>query len=427
MKVGIIGLGTAGSAAAWAVASRGLSVVAVERGPLSEAGARWVNGVPRWVFPASGLPEPTHPELRASEAPFHLIGGEGPEKVLARSALEVDMRALTSRLQGLAVASGAELREGVRAEGLEGRVLRTDRGPIEADTWIDASGLTGARLLGTPPVDRADLCAAAQEVHTVADPDGARRFLERYGAREGEVVCFTGVAGGYSIVNARVEGLEVGILTGSLPAAGHPGGQALLDDFVKRESWIGPRLFGGSRAIPLRRAWEVIGRGAIAAIGDAAGQVYPAHGSGVGQQLLAADILARALAEGRGCWGYNVDWQRSYGGLLAGSDLFRRFSAGLDIESLRRLMARGILSEPLMRDAMEQRPSRPPLSAALRAAAGMLSSPRLASRLLPVLLKIQWVERHYRRYPSEPSELPRWAERLRRVTGQPAWLSPLLA
>lgn len=421
MRVGIVGLGTAGAAAAAACAARGLSVVGVERGSLASAGARWVNGVPRWMFAAGGIPEPVGEELRASESPFHLVAGWGPTKIRVQSALEVDMRHLVARLQARAREKGAELREGVVAERLAGRTLHTADGRIEADVWIDASGLSGARLLGQPPPDRAELCTAAQEVRRVRDRAGAAAFLAKWGAAEGEVVCFSGVAGGYSICSARVEGDEVGLLTGTIPAAGHVGGKQLLDRFVAEQPWIGELVFGGARAIPVRRAWEVVGFGDRAAIGDAAGQIYAAHGSGIGMQLAAAELLARALAEGRGAWGYNVDFQRAYGGRLAASDLFRRLSSSLSPDDVAALMQAGALSPATSSDAMEQRPIRPSVRALARAGLGLSRRPRLASRLLPTLVRMRVVEAWYALYPSDPESLPQWSERLERLSGQPGW------
>ena len=423
IRVAVVGLGTAGAAAARACARAGLRVVGVERGPLDQAGARWVNGVPRWTFAQGDLADPVAPELRGAEAPFHLVGGWGPERVTLGSALEVDMRHLVARLQREAREAGAELRGDVRDVHTDGARLVVDGEVVEADVWVDASGLVGLALLGQPAVPPDHLCTAAQQVHALRDRAGADRFLEAWGARDGEVVCFSGVAGGYSIVNVRVEGDEVGLLTGSLPGqpARHASGPALLRQFVADHPWIGEPVFGGARAIPVRRALECVGRGHVALIGDAACQVYPAHGSGVGMQLVAARLLAEALASGRGPWAYNVAWQRAHGGLLAASDLFRRFSAGLDADDVRALMRRGVLSPGLMGDAMVQRPVRPPPAAVARAAAGLAALPRLAAGLAPVLARMSAVEAWYRRYPQDPAALPTWADRLAQISGQPAW------
>jgi menaquinone-9 beta-reductase len=415
VRVAVVGLGTAGAAAARACALAGLDVVGFDRAPLDAAGARWVNGVPRWTFSAGGVPEPQRPELRGAEAPFHLVGGWGPERITLTSALEVDMRHLVARLQRDAREAGAELRGEVLDLRFDGGRLHVDGHPVAADVLVDATGHAGLRTLGQPPLAPADLCTAAQRVHRIADRVGADRFLAAWGAADGEVVCFSGVAGGYSIVNVRIEGDEVGLLTGSLPP--QASGGELLRRFVADHPWIGEPLFGGARAIPVRRAWTCVGRGTVALIGDAASQVYPAHGSGVGMQLVAAALLATALASGRGPWAYNVAWQRAYGGLLAASDLFRRFSATLDEADVRALMRRGVLSEGLMGDAMAQRPVRPDPRSVARAAAGLARMPALAVRLGPVLARMSAVEAWYRRYPEDPAALPAWAARLGQVSG----------
>ncbi|MCA9494214.1 MAG: hypothetical protein KC621_30010 [Myxococcales bacterium] len=412
MIVGVIGLGTAGSAVAWQCARRGLPVVGLERGPLDEAGARWVNGVPRRAFLGSGVPVPNAPELRAAEGPYHLVAGWGPTRIRTTSVLEVDMRHLVARLQAGAREAGADLREGVKVLSVEGSVAQTDAGEVRADVWVEASGLGGPRLLERPEVERADLCSAAQEVREIADHAGAADFLCTWGAREGEPVCFTSVAGGYSIVNVRVEGDHVGVLTGSVPALGAPGGPRLLAEFAARHPWIGHTRFGGSQAIPLRRPWHVIGRGDRMLVGDAAGLVFSAHGSGVAMQLLTSRWLAETLAAGGDGWDYNVIVQRRLGGLLCASDLFRRFSAErVDADVLARLMRRGVIAPGMVEDTMEQRPARPRKRALARALLGMAREPSLGRHVLPVLARMRLAERHYARYPDDPTDLPRWEMR----------------
>ncbi|MEQ1508589.1 MAG: hypothetical protein ABMB14_40530, partial [Myxococcota bacterium] len=143
--------------------------------------------------------------------------------------------------------------------------------------------------------------------------------------------------------------------------------------------------------------------------------------SGIAIELAAAKLLADALAAGRGPWGYNVDWPRSYGALLAGSDLFRRFSATLDADTVRRLIRRGILSAPMMADALDQRPIRPPIRAVARAAVGLAREPALARSLGPVLARMRALEPLYARYPDDEARLPAWLDRLASWSGVPAW------
>ena len=352
----VVGAGTAGAALALHAARAGLRVVALDRHPLEEAGARWVNGVARWMFREAGLAQPEGEELAGAGAPFHLVAGRGPTRVVVpeHDVLDVDMRYLVTRLQRGALDAGAELRGGVHVHGLEDGVLRTSAGPVEA-TWLaDASGLAGARLAGSRTPPPGDVCAAAQEVRAIRDPAGARAFLEREGVGEGTTLCYSAVAGGYSIVNVRVEGDRVSLLTGSLPAYGHPSGARLLHAFVDEQRWIGPRLFGGSRSIPLGVVGR-LARGRLATLGDAGRQVFSAHGSGVGLGLVAARMLAEALASGRGPRAYARDFLRAWGPLLVVYDAFRRLSQRLGPRQVAWMMRAGLIDARSSRAALEMR------------------------------------------------------------------------
>lgn len=415
----VIGAGTAGAAAAASCARQGLRTLCLERGALDEAGARWVNGVPAWSFDVAGFAAPEGAELLGAGGPFHLVAGYGPRRIIIEDhgVLEVDMRALVRRLQRAAREAGAELREGVRVTGWNGRALETDAGPLPARFVIDASGLTGARLLDPPRVAPKDLCAAAQQVHRIDDAAAARAFFAAHDTPMGQVLCFTAVAGGYSILNLRADGDHVSFLTGSIPALGYPSGKAILEEFVREHPWVGERLYGGSRAIPLRRPFDRLAAGPIAAIGDAGSQVFPAHGSGIGAGMVAARMLADTLAHGGTPEEWAVAWQRRFGGLYAAYDLFRRFSSTLSIADLDRLMASGLMDPAMARAGMAQELPRLDLRAAARKALALPRAPRLAVRMSGVLARMGAALALYKRYPAEPARLPAWSRRIARVFG----------
>lgn len=343
----VVGAGTAGATLSLHAASCGLRVLCVDRRPLDEAGARWVNGVGRADFQQAAIDAPSGAELRGSDTAFHLTAGWGPERLTLRGhgVLEVDMRHLVARLQGLAVQRGATLVGEVRVEAVEDGLVRTSAGSVAADVIADGSGLGGARLLPSVPVPSTDICAAAQAVHRVGDPAGARAFLDAHRVAENETLCFSGVAGGYSILNVRVAHGEVGLLTGSIPADGHRSGRRLIADFLAEQPWIGPEVFGGHRPIPLGQPQPVLARDRIARLGDAAGQVFAAHGSGIAAGMVAARMLAEALAYGGGPNDYAVKWMRTHGGLFAAYDCFRRFSQRLSMDELRTLFQSGLIDE----------------------------------------------------------------------------------
>lgn len=440
----VLGAGTAGAAVAALCAERGLEVLCVERRGLDEAGARWVNAVPGRLFDRAGLPRPAGDEAFASGHGFHLVAGWGPARASVPEAdlYETDMRALVARLQTRARNAGARLRGRARAVGIEraagGRArvrveaAEDDSGAgdargdasgvtvVDARLVVDATGLRGAGLLALPPIDRAHLCAAAQRVCAVRDAEAARAFLRAHGAREGEALAFTGVAGGYSVVNVRLVGDRVALLAGSIPAGGHPPGAALLDAFAARAAWIGPVRFGGARAIPLRRPRDTIalGGGRLALVGDAASQVFPAHGSGVGAGLVAARTLADVAAGGGDAEDYAVRWMRAEGGTLAAYDAFRRWSERTDVPSLARLIEAGVIGPRTLAAGLEQAMPRPDAGLAGRVAAGSARAPRTAAGLVPVLARMATLAGVYAAYPP-PGRLRRgWARAVAGLFGE---------
>lgn len=417
----VAGAGTAGAAAAAMLARAGLSVVCLERGDIAGAGARWVNGVPATDFDDAGLPRPTGDELLSAGGPFHLVAGWGPARLVIddHGVLEVDMRKLVDRLQRYAREAGAVFAGDAAVRSFEGGVVETTAGPIRAELVIDAAGLTGPGLLGQPRVAPEHLCAAAQEVRALRDAGAAREFFAAHRVPVGQVLCFTGIAGGYSIVNVRCAGDHVSILTGSIPATGQPSGRALLDDFVAGQPWIGDRLFGGSRAIPIRRPFDVLASDRVAAIGDAAAQVFPAHGSGIGAGMVAARYLADAVAGG-GPREYAVRWQRERGGLFASYDLFRRFSQSVTASELVTMMEAGIMDAELARAGMAQVLPRPRPALLAGKIAPLLRHRSIARRMGAVLARMVAARALYRRYPRDPRRLPTWSKSIATVFGEVA-------
>jgi flavin-dependent dehydrogenase len=391
----------------------------VDTRPLAEAGARWVNGVATWLLDAAQIPEPKPEQQRGGDGRFHLLAGWGPERVImrGRGVVELDMRMLVAQLQGLAQSAGADLRGDVRVHGLTGDRLDTSVGPLHADVILDASGLAGARLVATPVVGRQHICAAAQAVHAVVDLPAARAFFARHEVAEGETLCFAGVAGGYSIVNARLEGDEISILTGSIPADGHPSGRALLDRFVADQAWIGAEQFGGARAIPIRRPFDRLVHGRVALIGDAGCQVFSAHGSGIGVGLLAGHMLGDALAYGDGIVGYERRFLREHGGLLAAYDVFRRHSQGLTIADLQTLMRAGLLDAEASAAGAAQRWPRLGLASLGAKLQALGREPEHALALAAVGVRMAAVAALYRAYPVTAGGLRAWSLAVARVVG----------
>jgi hypothetical protein len=189
----------------------------------------------------------------------------------------------------------------------------------------------------------------------------------------------------------------------------------MLDRFVKEQQWIGEAHFGGARAIPLSRPVDLLVQGSVALLGDAARQVFTVHGSGIGLGMLAARTLADTLAAGEPLDAYRVRWMRTYGALQGTYEVFRRFSATLQIEDIRTLIEAGLINARTASPTMAQRwPTFDP-TALITGARGAWSAPRLASRLGIVGARMAAVRAIYGAHPRDPSKVGRWSRHLDRL------------
>ncbi|MBK9034787.1 MAG: FAD-binding protein [Myxococcales bacterium] len=349
----VVGAGTAGAATAAFAAERGLRVVCLDRRPLTGAGARWVNGVTRAALREAGIV----PDEGLAEPPrFHLVSAHRRVTVPRHDIVDLDMRALVAQLQARAQAAGATLIGDVAVRGRDGVTVLTDAGPVRGRWIVDASGLAGAGLIANAAVAAEHLCVAAQGVYEVRDRAGAAAYFAARDIPLGEICARVGIAGGFSLLNVRVHpgGDTVGVLTGSIPALGHPGGKALRDEFVRAQPWIGPMIYGGGGAIPLRRPREELTDGKVILVGDTACQVFAAHGSGIGAGILAGKLVAETLAAGGTPFDYEVAWHRRWGGMFAAYDAVRRWNQHQTPDELDAVIARGVFDAELARAGLDQ-------------------------------------------------------------------------
>jgi flavin-dependent dehydrogenase len=350
----------------------------------------------------------------------------------------VDMRLLGARLRADALAAGAlglfEHRciDVVVTDGRPRQLrLRGPKGPVEltARLFVDAAGLGGPIRRAVPAFEpfcpkpkRADMCSAAQAVCVLADRAAAQRFLAEHQARPGEVLSFSGVAGGYSIQNVQVDldGGVVDLLTGAIALPEHPSGPALIEDLKARLPWIGPTRFGGSGAVPLRRAYARLGAPGVALLGDAGCQVYSAHGSGIGMGMLAAKALCDAVAGAPDpgaeavTWDYSARFHRTWGARNAVATLVRRMTQRLSTEAVAQVLKAGLITPEATAATLDHQ--LPPLgpSQLPKVLLGAARAPRLAARLLGQLRHLPTVVRHHRRYPNavDVAALQAWDRRL---------------
>lgn len=448
----VVGAGSAGAAVAWQLARRGLRVAAIDRRPLERCGARWVNGIPIWTFDEAYVPRPEPPELRGEGGTLLVLGKDerGAMRLPDAPPAAVDMRKLVSRLheacrsEGVALTGGARIREvelgGERPVGLECTVESEDGGRrelrLEADLFVDASGMRGALRERVPELashcPRVPLEHSIVAVHQVCDVEdlaGLEAFLAHLGARPGDSISWIGLGAGLSTVAVRTDEqlTEVELLAGVGGMDRVTTAPRLMAEFLGRESWVGARRFGGSGTIPVRRPYDRLGAEGIALVGNAACQVFPAHGSGVGMGLIAGRLLAQAVTTygdpgaAAATWDYQARFQRRFGAMLASYDVFRRLSNRISGEEVDTMLAAGLIEPENSRAAMEQRMTRLRPAMIGRTLLGSLRAPWLAARMVPALTRMQQVHAAYLAHPTrpDPEALRRWSHRIAALFGEP--------
>ncbi len=383
----VVGAGTSGLAVAVAMANRGRRVAVIDARPEGETGPSWVNGVPRWMFDAAGLAAPVAPELRGGGRFVLSPHDDSVSIVVDDSPVElVDMRLLVSRLLDAAREAGVEFRFGARIDTVrldgDGRLrgvgfrrssddVRAPRAfEVDAELFVDASGMNAALRRRVPllaetclPPAAGDVCTAAQGVFRVQDRDAAQRWLDRRGLRPTDIATRLGKYGGFSTANVCVDDAlhEVELLSGCIVGASDASGPSILEDLRREHPWIGEPVFGGAGTLPLHPPHAWLAGAGVALVGNAAGQVFSPHGSGIGIGLVAARVLADAVAPlgdpggPEACAAYRTAFHRRWSGLLAGYDVVRRATQSLDAQSIARLMALGLVDAPVVRATLGQR------------------------------------------------------------------------
>jgi flavin-dependent dehydrogenase len=448
VDVVVVGAGTAGANAAHQLARRGRRVLLVERRPADAGGAQWHNGVLDRQFAEAGLAPPTGDERAAAGVTVHIRARDprtGPTIVDA-PPVRAHMGLLGRRLRELATGSGVEVVDRVQhidaqvdgAGRLRSVVLRREDGAdvtVAASLFVDAAGRTGvlrrhapALAPWCPTVPGGELCSAADVEHHVDDAAGAERFLARHGAEPGDTVTVVGVSGGFSTASVAVAADlgHVGILVGCLASGAYGTAPQLLADLLRREPWIGGSIASGAGVIPLRRPYARLTAPGLALVGDAACQVFPAHGSGIGIGLMAGTMLAEAVeglddpGDERQLWArYQAPFVARHGADLLAYDAMRRGSTRLGSDGVDALITSGVGDEATLRAGLDQRWAVPEAAAAMRSGGRLARHPRLAAVMVPTLARAQALRLHAARYPAtlDLAALERWERRTTRLLG----------
>ncbi|MEM3692498.1 MAG: geranylgeranyl reductase family protein [Candidatus Bathyarchaeia archaeon] len=364
----IAGAGTAGCLAAKTGASFGLKVCLLDAKPLSRIGDKVCgDAIGKHHFDKLGLAYPKNEELTGELKGCKVLSPDSQTSFtiegLGAKAFMVNRYAFGQRLLKEAMDAGALVLErtialepifqdgfirGVRVLGPNGK--REMHGRI----IVDATGFQGALRKRLPPklgiqvkVAQEDLQVAYREIRVLETPlenqDYGLIFLGSKIAPGGYAWLFPK---GREIVNVGV---------GVQAREGYPNPKRQLSLFLEEHKFLKASkvLDAGGGIVPTRRPLLCLVAGGFMIVGDAACQVNPIHGGGIGPSMtggkMAAEAAVEALEKGEASrenlWSYCLRYLRGYGAKQAVLDVFRHFLQEAKDEELNYGMSHHIIEE----------------------------------------------------------------------------------
>ncbi|NPA85454.1 MAG: NAD(P)/FAD-dependent oxidoreductase [Crenarchaeota archaeon] len=333
-------------------------------------------------------------------------------------------------LYSLAKEAGAEFSFNTRALGpvvKDGKVVGVTvrKGgkvsTLRARLVVDASGVAHVVRRALPkgwpvaePLDMKDTAVAYREIRIIKEPLGDDEHIRIYVSQEK-------APGGYWWLFPYRGGRKVNLGLGVQGGVGHK------DPMWYFHKYLAPRfpgevLHAGGGVVPTRRPLDTMVAHGFAAAGDAAYQVNPIHGGGIGSGMLGAYLLAknavRALEEEpteESLWKYNVDFMDAYGAKQAALDVFRLFLQSLSDDEINYGMRNKIIKEEDLLKASLEGELRISASDKLARVIKALGKPSLLAKLKVIADYMKEIKEMYKNYPQSPAEFEEWRKRVREL------------
>jgi geranylgeranyl reductase family protein len=340
----VIGAGPAGSIAAARLAAMGHDVVMLEEHDEVGAPVHCTGLVGDEVFDEFALPR-SLVLARAGAARFWGAAGDSFSVASDRvRAAIIDRRALDVLLADRAMAAGATLVRGRRAEAIDvaaDRVTVTSReaAPVVARACVLACG-ANYRFHRTLGLGRPDLFLQSAQLET---PFQAPPGIE---VQFGRDVAPAGFGWLVPFTRDRVPYARIGLMTESRAGERFSGFLSSLyaRAGVAADALPAPRL----KMLPLGPVTRTYSD-RVVAVGDAAGLVKPTTGGGIYYGMLSGTLAAETLdeglrrnrLEGGSLRKYEARWRRRLGHEIRMGIAFRKIAARLSDESIDALIALG--------------------------------------------------------------------------------------
>ena len=432
----VVGAGTGGCLVAKTVAEAGLKVCMIDRKAEQDIGDKVCgDAIGKHHFDNIGITHPSGAELDQIIEGIKVyspdmetevnVQGEGVHGYLVNRQLFGQRLVKEAKEAGATLIDSTIVTGPIIKNGYVVGVLAKDpktgkNSEILAQVVVDASGHSAVLRKKLPPelgieteVKDEDVEVCYREIREVKEPISDPGFCKIY-------LDLQRVPGGYYWIFPK-SSTTVNVGLGVAMTEGFPNPKDLYNELI-----LSMPLFKGSRAltgggglVPTRRPISPMVGNGIIIIGDAACQVNPIHGGGIGSSMMggvkAGEVIIKALEKGdvsrEALWPYTGMFMELYGAKQAGLDIFRMLLQRLTNKEMNYGMRHHLITDDdLLKTSMGEdlKLNISEKTSRLFKGLGSLSLLRKLNDTAKIMKEIKAL---YRNYPSSPEGLREWEEK----------------
>ncbi len=432
----VIGAGSGGCLAAKTVTKAGFKVCMIDRKAKQDIGDKVCgDAIGKHHFDNIGIAHPSGEELEQKIDGIKVyspdmktvvtVKGEGVHGYLVNRQLFGQRLLKEAKDAGATLIDSTVVTEPIIKDGYVVGVLAKDlktgeKIDFSAKVVVDASGHSAVLRKKLPPefgieneVKDEDVEVCYREIREVKEPIVDAGFCRIY-------LDLTRVPGGYYWIFPK-SSTTVNVGLGVAMTEGFPNPKDLYNELILSMPFFkGSRaLTGGGGLVPTRRPISPMVGNGIIIIGDAACQVNPIHGGGIGSSMMggvkAGEVIIKALENGdvsrEALWPYNGMFMELYGAKQAGLDMFRMLLQRLTNKEMNYGMAHHLITDDdLLKASMGEdlKLNITEKTSRLFKGLGSLSLLRKLNATAKIMKEIKAL---YRNYPSSPQGLKEWEEK----------------
>ena len=432
----VVGAGTGGCLAAKTAAEAGLRVCMIDRKAEQKIGDKVCgDAIGKHHFDNIGIAHPSGEELDQTMEGIIVyspdmetvvtVKGEGVHGYLINRLLFGQRLLKEAKDAGATLIDSTFVTEPIIKDGyvvgVSAKDLKTEENSeIFARVVVDASGYSAVLRKKLPPemgieteVNDEDVEICYREIRevkeTISDPGFCKIYLD-----------LQRFPGGYCWIFPKSSN-TVNVGLGVAMKEGFPNPKDLYNEQVLSMPFFkGSRaLSGGGGLVPTRRPISPMVGNGVVIIGDAACQVNPIHGGGIGPSMMggvkATEVIIEALEKGdvsrESLWPYTGMFMEEYGAKQAGLDIFRILLQRLSNKEMNYGMSHHLITdEDLLKTSMGE-----DLKLNITEKTGRLfkglGSLSLLKKLNATTKIMKQIKSLYRNYPSSPEGLREWEEK----------------